>query len=238
MSTATRKRDGNELLGQPAAPGQQISRIASQFTELRDRKGSRGSKQRFGRLCEAAAGVLSPDELSQVAESVQKELERLAHLREAESAKGELLQAIRSELEPLGFPKQPAEQHRMLQEVLEESFRQRRDLLVEAFSAPQVASLLQTSRQTPLNRAQKGTLLAVYENGKWLFPRWQFDVHGPDGVLSGLPQVLEALQVSPIEKLSWFVRRSPYLENRTPLEALKSGETERVVSLARGVGAL
>ena len=146
------------------------------------------------------------------------------------------MQAIESQLAPLGFPQRPQDQERLLQEALTASAVQRQALLADALTAPQVASLLHTSRQTPLNRAERGTLLAVYQNGKWLYPRWQFDMQGADGVAPGLPQVLQALSVSPIEKVSWFVRPSPYLEDRTPLEALKSGELERVVSLARTAG--
>jgi hypothetical protein len=115
-------------------------------------------------------------------------------------------------------------------------FQKRQELLQGSLSAPQVARLLGTTRQTPHDRAQAGTLLAVRERGGLRFPRWQFDPEGPDGVLAGLPEVLKALDVSPLAKVSWFVRPNPYLEGRTPLEALKGGEGERLVAMARGVG--
>lgn len=148
---------------------------------------------------------------------------------------GAILQLVQAQLEASGFPTEPTERERILEDVLAESFRQRQELLEDTLTAPQVADLLKTSRQTPLNRAEKGSLLAIYENGKWLFPRWQFDTQGADGVLPGLARVLQALDVSPFAKLSWFLRPSPYLEARTPLEVLKSGDIERLVSLAQAV---
>ena len=115
-------------------------------------------------------------------------------------------------------------------------FERRRELLEDTLSAPQVARLLGTARQTPHDRANAGTLLAVRERSGLRFPRWQFDAEGPEGVLMGLPEVVKALAVSPLEKLGWFVRPNPYLEGHTPLEALKAGEWERLVSIACGVG--
>jgi hypothetical protein len=215
---------------------QRASRFISRLTLLEKHKTPRHNKRRLGLLCRVAEELLSPAELKQVADSVQKELQRLGHLGGSRPARGQLMQAIEDQLVPIGFPQRPEDQDQLVHDVLEDSFRQRQALIADALSAPQVARLLQTSRQTPLNRAEKGTLLALYQNGKWLFPRWQFDTKGTDGVITGLPQVLQVLQVSPVEKLSWFVRRSPYLEDRTPLEVLRSGDLARVVSLARGVG--
>lgn len=115
-------------------------------------------------------------------------------------------------------------------------FQRRQELLENSLSAPQVAKLLGTTRQTPHDRAKSGTLLAVRERGGLRFPRWQFDVEGPDGVLAGFSEVVRALDVCALEKVSWFVRSNPYLEGRTPLEALKAGERERLVTIARAVG--
>lgn len=115
-------------------------------------------------------------------------------------------------------------------------FQKRQELLQESLSAPEVARLLGTSRQTPHDRAKAGTLLAVRERGGLRFPRWQFDPNGPDGVLPGFPDVLRALNASPLAKVSWFLRPSPYLEGRTPLESLKAGEVTRLIGIARGAG--
>ncbi len=120
--------------------------------------------------------------------------------------------------------------------ALVRSYRLRSELLADSLTAPQVAELLDTSRQTPHDRARKGSLLAVLDRGSLRFPAWQFDPEGPDGVIAGLPRLLRALQVSPLAKVSWLKRTSPYLEGRTPVEALREGDIDRVVGLAEAVG--
>ena len=121
---------------------------------------------------------------------------------------------------------------------LQRSFDLRRQVLADSLTAPGVAKLLGTTRQTPYDRARKGTLLAVMDRGVLRFPCWQFDPAGPGGVIDGLPEVLQALPVSALAKASWLTKPSPYFEGRTPLETLKAGEKERVLDAARAVGAL
>jgi len=100
-----------------------------------------------------------------------------------------------------------------------------------------VALLLGTKRQTPHDRVRSGTVLGIEENGHWLFPYWQFDASGPNGVVSGLPATLRALRTSAIARANWLTLTNAYLEGRSPLQALKAGEVERVVDIARAVGA-
>jgi len=121
-------------------------------------------------------------------------------------------------------------------EVLTRSFEHRRKLLADALTTPQVARILGTSRQTPHDRAKSSTLLAVMDRGALRFPIWQFDASGPDNVIAGLPEVLRALEVSPMEKLSWLVRSNQMLDGNTPLEIIKAGDVDRIVRLARAVG--
>jgi hypothetical protein len=114
-------------------------------------------------------------------------------------------------------------------------FEARRALLEEdTVTAPQVAELLGVSRQTPLNRVRENTLLAVLDRGAWRFPLWQFDANGPDGVISGLPKVLKALEPQPqFSKLAWLRRANPTLGGLEPVEALRKGDTEPVAAAAR-----
>lgn len=120
--------------------------------------------------------------------------------------------------------------------ALARSFRRRREVLEGSLTAPQVAKLFDTTRQTPHDRVKSGTLLAVLDRGMWRFPNWQFDPEGPDGVVEGLPDVLRALHASPLAKASWLVRPNQYLEGRTPLEVLKEGRKEVVRNAAETVG--
>lgn len=121
-------------------------------------------------------------------------------------------------------------------DLLRRSFARRRELLADALTASGVAALLGTSRQTPHDRMTSGTLLAVLDRGAYRFPRWQFDPNGEDGIVRGLPEVLRALDASPLAKLAWLTRGTPMLDGRTPLVCLKAGQVKRVVALARAVG--
>lgn len=130
-----------------------------------------------------------------------------------------------------------SEEYRILEvEAQLRTFRVRQQLLADSLTAPQVADLLGTSRQTPHDRARSGSLLAVLDRGQLRFPRWQFDPSGPDGVVSGLPELIRALDVSPLAKVSWLTRPSPFLEDRTPLDALRAGDRDRALDAARAVG--
>ena len=120
--------------------------------------------------------------------------------------------------------------------MLRRSFARRRELLAGALSTAQVAELLGTSRQTPHDRVASGSLLAVRERGALRFPPWQFDASGEDGVITGLPEVIRALDVSPMAKVSWLTRPNPMLDGATPLTCLKAGHVARIVALARAVG--
>jgi len=123
-------------------------------------------------------------------------------------------------------------------ETLSRHFQHRRQLLNSSLSASQVAQLLGTSRQTPHDRVSGQTLLAIKENGKLCFPAWQFDPAGSDGAIEGLPAVLKALAISDYAKLNWLTRANPHLEDTTPIQALKSGQKERVLAEAATVGAI
>lgn len=192
--------------------------------------------------------------------AASRTVEALQHLLEQSSAEdldvlsSRIEQALRIErgLESLERPEEQKElvadltngreygrQERSALEMatLARSFKRRRELLEDSLTASQVADLLGTTRQTPHDRVKGGTLLAVLDRGAWRFPAWQFDPEGPDGVVEGLPEVLRKLHASPLAKASWLVRPNQYLEDQTPLEALREGQIEAVRSEAKTVGA-
>lgn len=120
--------------------------------------------------------------------------------------------------------------------ALARGFASRRALLAGALTTGEVAALYGASRQMPLDRLRAGTLLGVRERGDWRFPSWQFDPHGPDGVVGGLPQVLAALPSSALLRASWLTAWHPALR-ATPIEALRNGQLAAVLREARAVGA-
>lgn len=115
---------------------------------------------------------------------------------------------------------------------------QRRHLLQGSMDAAQVAALLQTSRAALDKRVNDGRLLAVDDRGELRFPAWQFDPEGEDGVVKGLPVVIQRLRVPALSKMDWLVRPNPYLDGATALARIKAGEVERVLALAAGVGVI
>ncbi len=192
------------------------------------------AKERQRRAATRAIGALqhlleesSPEDL----EIVSSRLERALEAPEVPEERRELVADLTAGRE-YGRPERSA----LEMANLARAFRRRRELLDSSLTAPQVADLLGTSRQTPHDRVKGGTLLAVLDKGIWKFPIWQFDPEGPDGVIEGLPEVLRALRASPLAKASWLVRPNRYLEGRTPLEALEEGLIEAVKGAAETVG--
>lgn len=110
-------------------------------------------------------------------------------------------------------------------------------MLKDVLTAPQVAKLLNTSRQTPHDRLKKNTLIAVQDNSVWKFPVWQFDTSGADGVIPGLPEVLKVLNVPALSQISWLTKPNAAFDGSSPVDALKNGRKDKVVCEARSVGA-
>lgn len=139
-------------------------------------------------------------------------------------------------------PPPPAEVFRLEVENLKRGYDFRRRILEGALTAPQVGSLLGgKSRQMAHDRRLAGKLVAILEKGRWLFPLWQFDSSGPDGVVPGLPQVLHALvslrPLSELEKAGFLITANPVLGGATPIQRLRQRHIDEVVSAARAAGA-
>jgi len=112
-------------------------------------------------------------------------------------------------------------------------FDAKQKILVGALSRQEVEHRLSLPREDITQYLEREELLAVDTK----FPAWQFDQEGPNGVVAGLAEVLQALEVPPLSQAQWLVRANPYLDGISPLDALKQGQKERVVSEARAVGA-
>jgi hypothetical protein len=135
----------------------------------------------------------------------------------------------------LGEP--PANAAQLEFEALRRSFALRRQLLASTIGTAEVNELLAAgSRQTVHDRLRAGTLLGILDQGKWRFPLWQFDADGPNGVIDGLAQVLQALQVSNLAKARWLQKPHPVFGGSTPVELLRQGRLEDVLAEAGQVG--
>ena len=163
-----------------------------------------------------------------------------AIVAEAEHAAALLDDPDASRVSPLTGETLPSAQEmaRVRRANLMRAFAERRMLLTEAMGVAEVAELLGVGRQTPHDRVKAETLLAVKENGKLMFPDWQFDPEGADGVLAGLPEVLRAMRgpISALGRVRWFVTPKPLMDGRTPLEALRAGDVDDVIREAQSIG--
>ena len=205
-------------------------RISAPAPTARGAAAKARQKKAATRAVEALQHLLeqsSPEDL----EVVSSRIERALESSEVPEERRELVAALTGGRE---YGRQ--ERSALEMATLARSFRRRKELLEGALTAPQVAKLLDTTRQTPHDRVKSGALLAVLDRGVWRFPTWQFDPEGPDGVIEGLPDVLRTLHASPLAKASWLLRPNQYLEGRTPLEMLREGRREAVRSAAETVG--
>ena len=172
-------------------------------------------------------------------------------IADAEKLTSEIRDAVLAALdEPCPPPQQQAlvdriagrsytreEKLELLKKSLTEGFIARHKLLEDCISGTEVRKLLNSSsRMTPINRINNGTLLAAKEGGVWKFPIWQFDPQGEDSIVEGLAETIKALDISDIAKISWFITPNSHFQGNTPLEMLKSGNIEETVNEARGVG--
>ncbi len=122
-------------------------------------------------------------------------------------------------------------------EALKQRFSERRQLLAQTISTAEVTQLLAAgSRQTVHDRLRAESLLGLLDQGRWRFPLWQFDPDGPNGVIEGLPQVLQTLRLSTIAKARWLQRPQPVFGGLTPLELLRQGKLCSVLEEAEHVG--
>ena len=145
----------------------------------------------------------------------------------------------RSFAERLGISQRTPMQTRALELVsLLRYFDLRKQLLENSMSANTVAEMLGVSRQTPHDRVRAGQLLGIMDNNAMKFPLWQFDPEGPNGVVTGLPEVLSALNCSPLAKISWLSKPNVIFAGLTPIEALKQNRRLEVIQEAQAVGAV
>jgi len=98
-----------------------------------------------------------------------------------------------------------------------------------------VARLLGKTRQAV--SADSGLLRLAMRNGDIGYPVFQFDGRSQ---LSGIREIVRAFEpvvTSPWTTASWLTSPAPELDDRTPLAALRAGDREPALALARQVAA-
>lgn len=100
----------------------------------------------------------------------------------------------------------------------------------------EVARLLKLSEREVEQRRAAQSLLAVRDSdsGTWIYPACQFK---GGRAVPGLAQVLAGFTMqNPWTQLYVLISEDPALDGRTPVQALAEGETDAVLSIARGYG--
>jgi biotin operon repressor len=99
-------------------------------------------------------------------------------------------------------------------------------------SSEEIAEILGISRQAINKRRNQGQLIGLSRGkGKYIYPLWQFTETGK--TISGLEAVLEQLrQLDSWTQVAFFLNPNTRLEDKTPLEMLRMGKIEPVITSA------
>ena len=99
-----------------------------------------------------------------------------------------------------------------------------RDVFAGALDLNAAAERLGVSTATVDEMVHRRELVAVRLGGVWLLPAWQFDA---DGVLPGIPRVLESWPGSTVSLSMWACTPSGELHGRTPAQALADSSADK-----------
>lgn len=117
-----------------------------------------------------------------------------------------------------------------------ESKSAREAVLRESLSVAEAAYRVGRSRQALERLRRQGRALALRVRQQWRYPAWQLDPDAPGGIVAGLEDVLSELDLSPLGAAFWLRHPHPGLGGAAPIEALRRGRREEVVSLAQREG--
>lgn len=163
---------------------------------------------------------------------LEREVERFKRPQEEQDER-----LARTEERLMGRRLSPKERLQARVNAVFRHFEVRRVLLRESFSSPQVANLLGVSEQTVHGRRERGTLIAMQDNGFWRYPAWQFDAEGPNGTVSGLPEVIDALAPQgTFASIRWLSTPLDHFEGLSPVDAMKQGRLPDVLYEAGRIG--
>lgn len=109
-------------------------------------------------------------------------------------------------------------------------------LLDDCVSSREAAAIASRSRQAIERQRRRGNLLALPVGREWRYPKWQFDLDSPRGVVPGLGAVIRNLHLSPFGTARWLATPKSELDDRAPIELLRRRLTDRVVDLAEQHG--
>jgi hypothetical protein len=172
----------------------------------------------------------SPESVQEIRKTVRGHLARVTEVVERDPDRSERQSFVdRTAFEPDARSRAMLEGVRIAQEDLRDAGG--------AYDLDQVRTLMRgVSRQAVDKRVQEGSILAVPgPSNRRSYPTLQFDRDG--AVVPGLKAVRDALQTSnPWTVLNFLSRPDARLDNRKPVDLLRSGKLDIVLEAARRHG--
>jgi hypothetical protein len=186
-----------------------------------------------------ASQALSKEELKVVSTLVDF-AQTGAPLKKRSAVSRGLVSAIKSLREaaqdPLAEVDDPMDDGEMVAELSlaeAESQAYRDSILRDCISVAQASTLTGRSRQSLERFRRESRLLALRKGNQWRYPRWQFDADSPGGVLPGLEEAIQTLDLSPMGTAFWLLQPYDELGGSPPIELLRRHRTKPVIQLAR-----
>lgn len=111
-------------------------------------------------------------------------------------------------------------------------------LLADCVTASEAGEMTNRSRQAVEKHRREGNLVALRVGREWRYPKWQFDIDGPRGLVPGLDAIVSNLHLSPFGVAVWLTTPRSELDEESPIAALRKRKTDKVVRLAEEQGYL
>lgn len=105
-------------------------------------------------------------------------------------------------------------------------------VLADTVSRADAAALLGVSAQQVSHLLAAGDLVALHRGRDLRLPTWQFDADTPKGRLTAVRQVVHAWGGGVVTLSQWMNRPNPTLGRRTPVQALRDGDSAAVCAAA------
>lgn len=110
-------------------------------------------------------------------------------------------------------------------------------LRLESLTLDEAAALTGSSRTRLLRLIQRGEVNALRVNGDIKIPEWQLQENELIPVVPGISKLTEAFPGGLASLQQWVAKPNVDLFGASPLEALRLGDSSRVIALARAIGA-